>query len=106
MGRLVGIPHFFTEEHFFEEKDDAAALRRAKKFDDDGAALLAEQLQAVKRLQTHLAGHFLRRSPASLDNTQKPLLSLPPYIEIVGVLALTEREAIIIQSRAEAAKAA
>lgn len=106
MGRLVGIPHFFTEAAFFEEKDDAAAVRRAKKLDDDGESLLAEQLQAVKRLQGYLSGHFLRRTPTSVDVDNKTLLPLLPYVEIVGVLVLTEREAKIIQTRAEDAKAA
>jgi len=105
MGRLSGIPHFFTEASFYEEKNDAAALRRAKKLDDDGEALLAEQLQAVKRLQSHLTGHFLRRTPESLDYKGGVLLPLPPYQEILGVLTLTERETAIIQRRAEAAKA-
>ncbi|KAF5370979.1 hypothetical protein D9615_010044 [Tricholomella constricta] len=74
MGRLVGIPHFFTEESHIEEKADAAAVRKAKKLDDDGEALLVEQLQSVKRLQAHLVGHFLRRTTASLDFIRKPLL--------------------------------
>jgi hypothetical protein len=105
MGRLVGVTHFSTEAAFEEEKDDVAALRRAKKLDDDGESLLAEQLQIVKRLQCHLAGHFLRRTTLSLDYKQDVLLPLLPYVEILGILTLTERETAIIQSRAEAAKA-
>ncbi|RDB19056.1 Transcription regulatory protein SNF2 [Hypsizygus marmoreus] len=106
MGRLVGIPYFFTEASYIEEKSDAAAVRRAKKLDDDGEALLAEQLRAVKRLQGYCLGHFLRRTTESRDFEGKVLLPLPPYIEILGVLTLTERETKIVQTRAEDAKAA
>lgn len=105
MGRMVGVPHFFSELCFVEEKTDAASIRRAKKFDDDGETVLSEQLKAVKRLQTQLAGHFLRRNTDSLDWEGKPLLELPPCAEITGILTLTERETKIIQARAEAAKA-
>jgi hypothetical protein len=105
MGRLVGKSHFFTEAAFFQEKDDVASVRRAKKLDDDGESLLAEQVQAVKRLQGHLRGHLLRRTTESLDYEDKPLLPLPPYQEILGVLTLTKRETDIIQNRAAAAKA-
>jgi hypothetical protein len=102
----VGIPHFFTEVSFIEEKTDASKLRRAKKLDDDGEAVLAEQLQVVRRLQSHCRGHFLRRTAASRDWEGRDLLPLPPYIEIIGILNLTEREMTIIQERSEAAKAA
>ena len=82
MGRLVGIPHFFTEAAWSEEKDDDAAVRRAKKLDNDGETQLAERVQAVKRLQGHLTGHFLRRTTDSFDYNAKPLLPLPPYKEV------------------------
>ena len=106
MGRLVGKSHFFTEAAFSQEKDDAASVRRAKKLDDDGETLLAEQVQAVKRLQGHLTGHLIRRTTESLDYEGKPLLPLPPYQEILGIVTLTARETDIIQNRAAAAKAA
>lgn len=106
MGRLVGLPHFFDEVSFIEEKADATKLRRAKKLDDDGEAVLAEQLQIVRRLQGHCKGHFLRRTSKSVDDRGAPLLPLPPYEEIIGVLNLTERETAIMHERSEAAKAA
>ncbi|KAF8054476.1 P-loop containing nucleoside triphosphate hydrolase protein [Lyophyllum atratum] len=105
MGRIVGLPHFFTEAAWQEEKDDAAAVRRAKTLDDDGLTLHGEQLSAVKRLQDHLGKHFLRRTTDSKDSEGNPLLTLPPFKEIIGVLELTQREADIIQRRAESAKA-
>lgn len=102
----MGIPHFFTEESFIEEKSDVAKFRRAKKLDDDGETLLTEQLQVVRRLQGYCQGNFLRRTATSRDWEGKVLLPLPPYIEIIGVLNLTERERTIIEERSEAAKAA
>jgi len=105
MGRLVGSPHFFTEEAHAEEKHDEAAIRKAKKLDDDGEAVLAEQLKAVKHRQTRLNGRFLRRTTTSVDSGGKVLLPLPPYKEILGVLTLTKRETDIITERAESAKA-
>ncbi|KAF9441652.1 hypothetical protein P691DRAFT_683240 [Macrolepiota fuliginosa MF-IS2] len=105
VARLVGIPHFFTEETFIEEKSDAARFRRAKKLDDDGESALAEQVQIVKRLQDHCEGHFLRRTARSHDVDGQVLLELPPYIEIVGTLVLTERETSIMKERSEFAKA-
>ena len=50
MGRLVGIPYFFTDDLVSQGKDDTAAVRRAKKLDDNGESLLVEQVQAVKPL--------------------------------------------------------
>lgn len=105
MGRLVGVPHFFTEDALSQEKEDTASVRRAKKLDDDGETLLAEQVQAVRRLQSHLKGNFLRRTTESLDNHNQPLLPLPPHQDILGMVTLTDRETKIIQERAAAAKA-
>ncbi|KAF5362324.1 hypothetical protein D9756_002852 [Leucocoprinus leucothites] len=105
MGRLVGISHFFEEESHEDERATDAVIRRAKKLDDP-ALLQAEQLKAVKRLQKHLFGHFLRRTSDSVDWKNRTLLPLPPYHEIKGVLDLTDRELAIIDERAEDAKAA
>lgn len=106
LGRLVGIPHFFSEVSFIEEKGDAARLRKAKKLDDDGETVLVEQLQVVRRLQGHCKGHFLRRTTKSVDDRGVVLLPLPPYEEIIGVINLTQRETAIMHERSEAAKAA
>ncbi|KAF9444080.1 hypothetical protein P691DRAFT_678274 [Macrolepiota fuliginosa MF-IS2] len=105
LARLVGVPHFFDEVSFIEEKADAGALRKAKKLDDNKATLLAEELRIVRRHQAHCIGHFLRRTTKSRDWEGEVLLPLPPYTEIPGILALTERENGIMQKRAEAAKA-
>lgn len=105
MGRLVGLPHFSDEVSYIEEKADLAKLRRLKK-PDDVEARRAEQLQIVRRLQGHCKGHFLRRTSQSVNDMGAPLLPLPPYEEIIGVLNLTERETAIMHERSEAAKAA
>ncbi len=106
LGRLVGIDYFFSEQHLNDSKEDAAAIRRARKELDDGETLVAEQLRIVRRLQKHYQHFFLRRTSASLDPEGNGLLQLPPFVEIIGIVALTEREVKIIQERSEAAKAA
>ncbi|KAF9443968.1 hypothetical protein P691DRAFT_808051 [Macrolepiota fuliginosa MF-IS2] len=106
LARLVGIRHFHDEISFVEEKNDAANIRKAKKLDDDGEAVRAERRQIIGRLQQRCHGHFLRRTTESVNWLGKPLLSLPPCHEIIGVVSLTRRETEIIEERAEAAKAA
>ncbi|KAH0583325.1 hypothetical protein H2248_011193 [Termitomyces sp. 'cryptogamus'] len=101
MLRLVGLSYFFTEESFQQEKEDIAAFRRAKKLDDDGEAALAESLAAVKRLQGYGANYFIRRTSRSLDWQGQVLINLPKYVEIVGILKLTEREREALHNRNE-----
>ncbi|KAG5719786.1 DNA repair protein rhp26 [Termitomyces sp. T112] len=105
MLRLAGVPHFFTEASLAEEKEDAAALRRAKKLDDDGVAANEEQVMAVKRLQKQAKGHFLRRTTESLNHEGRPLVALPPLVEITGVLKITPQEKAIMDKCNEQAKA-
>jgi TATA-binding protein-associated factor len=104
MGRLVGVPHFFTEAAFMEERDDGTAMRRAKKMDDDGHSLKVTQVEAVRRMHMHFAGFLLRRTTDSLNWKGLTLLDLPRHEDIVGVLELTQRERDIIDQRAQAAK--
>ncbi|KAJ3564613.1 hypothetical protein NP233_g8186 [Leucocoprinus birnbaumii] len=106
MGRLVGVRHFFSEVSHLEEKEDAKVMRKLKKLDDSGEALSRERLKIVTRHQNHCRGHLLRRSATSTNNDKAPLLDLPPYREIIGLVELTEREKVIIEERSEAAKAA
>ena len=106
MARLTGIRHFFSEVSHTEEKEDASCLRRARKLEDGGEMLSREQSKIVPRLQDHCRGNFLQRHSKSTTPTGCPLLSLPPYHEIIGLLKLTEWEMKIIEDRAEAAKAA
>jgi TATA-binding protein-associated factor len=105
MARLVGVPHFFTEQSYLEEKEDAAAIRRAKKLDDDGQSVRSLQVLSVRRMQKQFLGSILRRTTDSKNWNGQTLLDLPPHEDIMGVLTLTERETQIINERAEAAKA-
>lgn len=104
MGRLVGVPHFFTEESHAREKDIASDMRKARKMDDDGEALLAVQIMAVRESQAQLVGNFLRRTTESRTNLGALLIPLPPYVEIIGVITLTDREVAIIAKRKSAAQ--
>jgi hypothetical protein len=105
LGRLIGIPYFLTEASFTDEKNDMNRFRRARNLDDDGIALRLAQVEAVRRVRQYFDGHMIRRTTESTDWEAKKLIDLPPHKEIIGVLALTERETNIIQDRAEAARA-
>ncbi|KXN82358.1 hypothetical protein AN958_02655, partial [Leucoagaricus sp. SymC.cos] len=105
MGRLVGIPYFFTEPCFTQEKSDTSKLRKARKKDDEGE-ICATWSQSVLRLQGQCGGHFLRRELTSVNPEGKLLLALPDYREIIGLLTLTERETEIMKKHEEAVKAA
>ncbi|KXN84276.1 SWI/SNF-like matrix-associated actin-dependent regulator [Leucoagaricus sp. SymC.cos] len=105
LARLVGVPYFFTEDSHTEEKADIASLRRLKKLDDDGAAVRAEKVVIVRRLQKHIIHNFLHRTSKSVNYLGDNLLPLPPCMDIIGLLTLTEREMEIMKDRAESAKA-
>uniref|UniRef100_A0A0W0GC69 Uncharacterized protein n=1 Tax=Moniliophthora roreri TaxID=221103 RepID=A0A0W0GC69_MONRR len=104
MARLVAAPHFFMEESFLEAKEDEAELRRAKKLDDNGLSVTQFQVTIVRRIQKAMIPHILRRTTDSRDYLGQPLLDLPPYQDIIGVLTLTPREMNIINDLAEKAK--
>ncbi|KAF5345577.1 hypothetical protein D9756_011032 [Leucocoprinus leucothites] len=106
LGRLVGLSHFLDEISYIEEKADNSRMRKAKKLDDDGESLRIERLQIVRRLQMQCKGHLLRRTISSKDFEDKPLIPLPPYVQLLGILDLTQRETEIITDRSDAAKAA
>lgn len=105
MGRLLGIPHFLSDESAEEIRSDGAELRKAKKMDDDGLSVQKAQIIAVRRIQKQFIGHVIRRTANSLNWEKKSLLTIPPYKDIIGVLALTDRETGILTQRAEDAKA-
>jgi hypothetical protein len=114
MGRLVGIPHFLSENAYEEEKRDVANVRRAKKeqaedFDplqDDyeNDSVKGQQILAATRMQSQFENRILRRTIDSKDWQGKLLLNLPPCKSIYAVLTLTEREMSIILELGEAAK--
>jgi hypothetical protein len=105
MARLVGVPHFLTEESWIEEKEDNTLCRKAKKLDDDGQSLKLAQIQTVLRMQQQFHGHIIWRTANSTNWRGEPLIKLPPLIHIVGILSLTERESNIIKEQAETARA-
>ncbi|KAF9061747.1 hypothetical protein BDP27DRAFT_1452086 [Rhodocollybia butyracea] len=105
MGRLLGIPHFLSDESADEIRTDGSELRKAKKIDDDGLSVQKAQIIAVRRIQKQFFGHVLRRTANSLNWEKKTLLTIPPYKDIIGVLSLTDRETEILTQRADDAKA-
>jgi hypothetical protein len=115
MGRLVGIPHFFSEQAFIEEKEDAVAQRKARKvllkekmyLKDDSPETRALRLLSVGvslRMQKQFEGRVIRQTIDSKDWKEELLLNLPPYRQISGILTFTQRESKIIQQLAELAK--
>jgi TATA-binding protein-associated factor len=113
MGRLTGVPHFFTEDAHQEEKNDAANLRRAKKElsddydpinDDDDDPIKLCQVSIAQRMQAQFQGRIIRRTIDSKDWEGRLLLNLPPYKAIHVILNLTEREMAVISAKAEAVK--
>ncbi|RXW13670.1 hypothetical protein EST38_g12186 [Candolleomyces aberdarensis] len=99
IGRMVGIPHFSTQEYLDEITQDAAAIRRAKQelgsgdsSDSKPNPVVALQVEASMRMQRQFENRLIQRKAASLDFDNKPLLVLP-LCKIVDVtLQLQEWE--------------
>lgn len=113
MGRLVGIPHFSSNEAHDEEKEDQAEIRKAKKAilgeeptdespEKDRLSLI--QVSIAMRMAKRFGDRVLRRTVDSKDSEGKSILHLPPFKTVLGVLRLTDREANIILQLAEDAK--
>ncbi|KJA17089.1 hypothetical protein HYPSUDRAFT_206460 [Hypholoma sublateritium FD-334 SS-4] len=107
MGRLTGIPHFFTHEAWNEEKEDARELRLARKELPDGYDPLKDddserdvvklkQVEIARRMYANSEGHVIRRTRNSLDYKGVPLIPLPLLTTEYVYLDLTERELGII----------
>ncbi|TFK62822.1 hypothetical protein BDN72DRAFT_776663 [Pluteus cervinus] len=105
MGRLVGIPHFLSDEALAEEKADLTSIRRAKSTltdnaDDDAAVTLCcKEISA--RMQKQFENRMLRRTAGSLSWEGKPLLSLPPCYMITVPLNLCDWELKILRDLAD-----
>ena len=111
MGRLTGVPHFFTEEAHQEEKNDVANLRRARREkaddddeDDEDDPVKLCQYSIAQRMQAQFEGRVIRRTIDSKDWQGRVLLNLPPYKAIHAILDLTERETALIAKKAEEVK--
>ena len=105
MGRLTGLPYFFSELGHEDQTADNAQLRRAKvekggdpeAFDPEDDPVKLAQVEISKRLATRFQGRIIRRVATSLDVNGDPLISLPPINFIEGILHLTEREQEILE---------
>ena len=113
MGRLVGIPHFLSNKANQEEKDDQRQIRKAKKAIEEGDSMEGSpekdelsrlQLAIAVRMTEQFQDYILRRTANSKDWEGRPLLDLPPFKTVLGVVELTDREMGIILRLAGAAK--
>jgi hypothetical protein len=100
---VIGNPYFFTKEYIQQEKDDNALMRRAKR-EEDPNILSQQQMQIVSRLQDDFKGHLLRRTTKSKSWNGGQLLDLPPLVETMGILKLTDKEMQIVDQLSEEAK--
>lgn len=103
MGRLVGIPHFFTMQAMEEERNDQAELRRSKALlDDDHDPLDADQneddpvretqVTIARRMHEQFAQRIIRRTADSTNWEGGTLISLPPCHDHIVVLHLQQSE--------------
>lgn len=114
MGRLVGIPFFFSDTAWEEEKSDAAKIRKAKvqrkeeglhgnddgEIEDDDDPVQVCSQEAARRIQSQFENRFIRRSGSSLDYDGKPLLQLPNCTSISLDVKLSDREMDIMNTMA------
>ncbi|TEB22041.1 hypothetical protein FA13DRAFT_1716383 [Coprinellus micaceus] len=113
MGRMVGLPYFFSQNLYDQERQDAADLRRAKVMklqepnaedgdcedeedDEETCPVRIQQTEIAQRIQEQFRGRVIRRSPASLKADGTPLIDLPPLTIVHALLELTQREIDII----------
>jgi hypothetical protein len=109
MGRLVGLRHFLSEDALAEEKADASKIRRAKGGDAEDGPLeddspISYQIVVAQRMQRQFEGRVIRRTIDSVDWKKEPLISLPPYKEVMIIVTPTPREMEIIEELADRVK--
>jgi len=111
MGRLLGIPHFLSEQAYQEEKDDAALLRQLRRVGDEETDAMVPnnrlrdcQIEIAQRMQNQFANRILRRTANSLDWKGDKLINLPRYYDIPIIVKLTPREMEIITELADNVK--
>ncbi|RXW12083.1 hypothetical protein EST38_g13772 [Candolleomyces aberdarensis] len=106
MGRLVGIPYFFTDKAYQDQVSDNARLRRAKverdeeeqaEENDVADPLKIAQVEISKRMSAYFDNRVIRRVADSKDYDGKKLISLPLLTVIHGALNLTEREKDLLE---------
>lgn len=100
MGRLTGIPHFFTQQAQLDQAADNAKLRRARLEREENSSLLEQDTDPVKQAQIDISkelsskfeGRVIRRTAKSRNPQGRDLISLPKLTVIDGVLELRDRE--------------
>ncbi|RXW14683.1 hypothetical protein EST38_g11168 [Candolleomyces aberdarensis] len=106
MGRLVGIPYFFTDMAYQDQVSDNSRLRRAKaERDEEGQGeendvadpLKMAQVEISTRMSAYFDNRVIRRVADSKDYDGKKLISLPLLTVIHGALNLTEREKDLLE---------
>ncbi|KAF9534095.1 hypothetical protein CPB83DRAFT_757111, partial [Crepidotus variabilis] len=91
MGRMVGLPHFLSDQAWLEEKQDQADLRAARREipDDYNPLVIGEaddpvtevQNKIAERLRTQFEGRVVRRTVASLN------WNLPPIQKVIAPIS-------------------
>ena len=107
MGRLLGLPYFFSEEALAEQKADATTIHRTRVDPDDstdGNPAKDYQIAIAQRMQAWFNGRILRRTVESRDWKKEPLVSLLPYEDVMIVVKPTSREMEIISELADGVK--
>ncbi|TFK58083.1 hypothetical protein BDN72DRAFT_720003, partial [Pluteus cervinus] len=104
MGRLVGLPHFFSDKALAEEKSDMASIRKAKMTlsddadDEEAVKLCCAEISA--RMHNQFQDRNICRGPSSLDSQGKPLIVLPPCHTRIIELQLADWEQTIMDQLA------
>ena len=108
---MVGIPHFLSPKAYEEEKNDLSLIRQAKNSvseevdnPEDAEAVRACVIGITQRMQAHFKDRIIRRTADSLDWKNEPLISLPPWKEIMVIVKITSREMEIISELADSVK--
>jgi len=113
MGRLIGLPHFHSQQAFEEEKQDAVDLRRARSelpndyeplSADENDSIKACQIKIAERMQQQFEKRVIRRSIDSVDWKKDALNPLPPCHTITVPLDLSAWETEIIEYLTEQVK--
>ena len=114
MGRLVGIPHFLSDKAYQEEKVDQTQIRKAKRAilevgdpiegSPEKDELRRLQMAIAIRMAEQFQTYILRRTASSKDWDGKPLLNLPPFKTVLGVVEMTDREMDIVLRLGQTAK--
>ena len=101
MGRLTGIPYFFTYEAKVDQTADDKQLRKAKAEraeDPEGEEdpVKAAQVEISARLRGEFQNRVIRRIASSKDADGNNLITLPELHIVHCVVKLSDREREIL----------